>query len=101
MDKISKSGLVKLQKQFGTDEAIGKKLKLTRQAVHQLRKNYGIESTYTGHPKRNEQMIALYKKGTSGIKIAKKFGMSFGHTYRIIKEAVALKKKKAPAKKKK
>ena len=101
MARISKSELIKLQKQLVTDEAIGKKFKVTRQAIHQLRKKYGIPSSLVGNPERNEKVVALYKKGASGTDIAKKFDMSVSQAYRIINDAGALRKKVAakPAKK--
>ena len=101
MALIGKGELIKLQKQLVTDAAIGKKFKVTRQAIHQLRKKYGIESSLVGNPERNEEVVALYKKGKSGTDIAKKFGLSVSQTYRIINDAGALKKTaaKAPAKK--
>jgi Mor family transcriptional regulator len=101
MALVSKSDLIKLQKTLVTDEAIGKKFKVTRQAIHQLRKKYGIASSYVGNPERNEKVISLYKKGTSGVDIAKKFDLSVSQTYRIINDAGALNKKaaKKPAKK--
>lgn len=38
MSKISKQELIKLQITLVTDEAIGEKFGITRQAVHQMRK---------------------------------------------------------------
>jgi hypothetical protein len=84
MARISKTELIKLQKQLGTDEAIGKKFKITRQAVHQLRKKYGIDSSYADNPERN----------ASGTALAKKFELSISQTYRILKTAGKAKKKK-------
>lgn len=105
MPRISKTELIKLQKSLGTDEAIGKKFGITRQAVHQMRKIYGIASSYAGNPERNDKLISLYKKGSSGIELAKKFELSIPQVYRIINDAGAGKRsekktKKAAAKKK-
>jgi Mor family transcriptional regulator len=94
MARISKTELIKLQKQLGTDEAIGKKFKITRQAVHQLRKKYGIDSSYADNPERNAKIIAAYKKGSSGTALAKKFELSISQTYRILKTASKSKAKK-------
>jgi DNA invertase Pin-like site-specific DNA recombinase len=101
MALVSKTELIKLQKQLGTDDAIGKKFKVTRQAIHQLRKKYGIPSSYAGNPERNGKIISLYKKGSSGTDIAKKLDLSVSQVYRIINNAGALNKKtaKKPAKK--
>jgi DNA invertase Pin-like site-specific DNA recombinase len=87
MAVASKTELVKLQKSLGTDEAIAKKLKVTRQAIHQLRQKYGIESRYAKNPKRNQEMVSLFKAGKTGTEIAKKFGVSVSQTYRLIGNA--------------
>ena len=44
MARITKSQLVTLQKKLKRDAAIGAEFGITRQAVHQLRKKYGIVS---------------------------------------------------------
>jgi len=94
MAKVSKSQLVALQKKLTTDEALGKKFGVTRQAIHQLRKKYGIASNYAKNPERNRKITALYKKGTSGTAIAKKFGLSVSQAYRIIDLAPSRKRKR-------
>lgn len=86
MAKISKQELIKLQKTLITDEAIGEKFGITRQAIHQARKKFGIESRYIKNPKRNAGIVAAFKKGTSGTDLAKKFELSVSQTYRIINE---------------
>jgi Mor family transcriptional regulator len=93
MSKLSKAELIKLHKKLGTDEAIGKKVGVTRQAIFWLRKKYGIESTYADNPERNAKIVALYQKGTVGTALAKKFGLSVSQTYRII-DTVGKKKAK-------
>jgi len=95
MPGISKSELIAMQKKLMTDAAIGKKLKVTRQAVHQMRKKFGIPSRFAKNPERNEKIFAQHKKGVSGAAIAKKFGLSYITVYQIIKKAKA----KKPAKK--
>jgi DNA invertase Pin-like site-specific DNA recombinase len=94
MPKLSKSQLVALQKKLTTDEAMGKKFGVTRQAIHQIRKKYGIASSFAKNPERNRKIVTLYKKGTSGTAIAKKFGLSVPHTYHIINAAHSKKRKK-------
>jgi DNA invertase Pin-like site-specific DNA recombinase len=89
MTLVSKTELIKLQKTLGTDEAIGKKLKVCRQAIHYYRTKYGIKSNWAGNPERNRQIISLYKSGISGTQIAKKVGLSVSMTYRIIGEQQA------------
>lgn len=94
MARISKTELIKLHKQLGTDQAIGEKFNITRQAVHQLRKKYGIESSYADNPERNAKIVAAFKKGVSGIALAKKFELSVSQTYRILKTVGKSKAKK-------
>jgi DNA invertase Pin-like site-specific DNA recombinase len=94
MPKLNKNQLIALQKKLGTDEAIGKKFGVTRQAIHQLRKKFKIESSYADNPERNAKILALYKKGTSGTALAKKLGLSVSQTYRIINTAGKKKAKK-------
>ena len=93
--RIGKSELIRLQKSLKTDDAIGQKFGITRQAVHQMRKKYGIPSNLAKNDHRNDKIFALYKKGATGMIIAKKFGLSVSQTYRIIENA----KVKKPSKK--
>ena len=93
MARISKADLVKLQKKLVTDAAIGEQFGITRQAVHQLRKKYGIEASLSNNPERNAEIVSLYDAGTPGTDIAKKYKLSISQTYRIINET------KKPAKK--
>lgn len=97
MPRFSKTELIKLQKSLKTDKAIGEKFGITRQAVHQFRKQYGIPSLQAKNDERNAYIISLNKKGLSGVKIAKKVGLCVSQTCRIIKNAG----KKSTAKKKK
>ncbi|HEX3018667.1 MAG TPA: helix-turn-helix domain-containing protein [Chitinispirillaceae bacterium] len=97
MARISKTELIRLQKKFKTDARIGEEFGITRQAVHQLRKKYGIESRTAGNPERNKEMVALRESGHSVEAIAKKFKLSIPQTYRILKETASAMK---PAKKK-
>ena len=89
MARISKSELVRLQKKLKTDAAIGAQFGITRQAVHQLRKKYGIESVIAKNDERNRKILSMYKAGKSGTDIAKKFDLSVSQTYRVINEAKA------------
>ena len=84
MSRISKAELIKLQKALKTDERIAKKYRITRQAIQQMRKNYGIDSRLAENPQRDRKMRALYKSGKTGAEVAKKFGLSLSHTYRVI-----------------
>ena len=101
MARINKGQLIKLQRQLKTDAAIGAKFGITRQAVHQLRKKYGVESVIAKNAERNQKIVGAYKKGASGTALAKKFDLSISQTYRIINETKSKKKAKKKAKKKK
>ncbi|MBN1306899.1 MAG: hypothetical protein JXA18_03215 [Chitinispirillaceae bacterium] len=93
MARISKTQLIKLQKKLKTDAAIGEQFGITRQAVHQLRKKYGIDSSLADNPQRNAEIVAAYGKGASGTALAKKYKLSISQTYRIINESKKKKKK--------
>lgn len=98
MARITKAELIKLQKKYKTDAAIGAQFGITRQAVHQLRKKYGIPSSIADNPKRNAEIVKAYKSGVSGIELAKKYGLSISQTYRIINESTKGKNKPAAKK---
>jgi len=87
MPKISKAQFVKLQKKHTTDAAIGEALGVTRQAVHQLRKKLGVESSVADNSNRNAAIIEAYSGGMAGTAIAKKFKLSISQTYRVINAA--------------
>lgn len=102
MAKISKAELIKLQKKLKTDARIGEEFGITRQAVHQLRKKYGIDSSIAGNKERNNELVQQREAGKSVESLAKKYDLSIPQTYRIIKEAsasVAKTAKKKAAKK--
>lgn len=98
MAKISKTDLIRLQKKLKTDAAIGEEFGITRQAIHQLRKKYGIESRIAGNKERNAEIIQMRDEDKSVEAIAKKYDLSIPQTYRIIKDASAGTKKAAPKK---
>jgi len=85
--RVSKARLIKLQKELVTDSAIGEELGITRQAVHQWRKKWGVGSSITDNSDRNAEMIEAYSAGETGTAIAKKFKLSISQTYRIINSA--------------
>jgi DNA invertase Pin-like site-specific DNA recombinase len=101
MARISKAELVRLQKKFKTDARIGEEFGITRQAVHQLRKKYAIDSRTAANPDRNKEMVEMREGGQSVEAIAKKFKLSIPQTYRILKETVVGKATKKKATKKK
>ncbi|MDR2592835.1 MAG: hypothetical protein LBC59_08525 [Chitinispirillales bacterium] len=96
--KVTKGQLYRLQKTLKTDERIGQELKISRQAVHQLRKKLGVAAASTEKPERDAEIAAAYIAGETGIAIAKKFGMSISQTYRIINAANGKGKRRAAAK---
>jgi DNA invertase Pin-like site-specific DNA recombinase len=100
MARITKGDLIKLQKNLKTDAAIGKKFGITRQAVHQLRKKYKIDSVIAKNDERNAKIVKSYKAGASGTALAKKFDMSVSQTYRIINGTKKAPKKAAKKRKK-
>ena len=89
MSKITRQELIRLQKTLGTDEAIGKKFNVTRQAIHQMRKKFGVGSNYAGNPERNKNIAAAFKKGSSCVALAEKYALSISQTNRIINDAAA------------
>jgi hypothetical protein len=97
MARISKSELIKLQKTLKTDGAIGEKFGVTRQAVHHLRKVYGIDSNRARNDERDKKILAMYKSGKTGRVISEKVGLAVAQTYRII---ARMNKGKKPARKK-
>jgi Mor family transcriptional regulator len=54
--------------------------------VHQLRNAYGIPPIEEKHKARNTEIVKLYKKGMSCVKIAQKYKLSISQTYRIIRD---------------
>jgi Mor family transcriptional regulator len=93
MAKLNKQQLIALQKKLGTDQAIGDKVGITRQAIHQLRNKYGIDSLIAKNAERNKKIVSFYKNGKTGTDISKKFELSVSQTYRIISLTGKKKKK--------
>lgn len=92
---ITKNELLRLQKKFVTDPAIGEKLGIHDYKVRLIRNYYGIPAILRDNTKRNEKIVALYKKGMIGRVIAKKFGLTTIYVYTIIRYAGAGKRKAA------
>ncbi|OGJ85812.1 MAG: hypothetical protein A2268_00975 [Candidatus Raymondbacteria bacterium RifOxyA12_full_50_37] len=84
MPRISKEELIKLQKTLKTDDAIGKKFKITRQAVHQMRVKYGLDYNRKKNQERNEQVKKLFKTADAGV-VARKLDLSVSQVYRILR----------------
>lgn len=85
MIRISKGQLEKLQKKYKTDEAIGNLFGVTRQAIHQIRAKHGVAPIANKHGERNREIVSLFEKGISGIRLSKKFKLSTSQVYRIIR----------------
>lgn len=89
MSKVTAAQFAKLQAKHKTDAAIGEALGgITRQAVHQMRKKFGIESLVAKNDERNAQIVAAYTAGATGVALAAKYKISISQAYRIIREAV-------------
>ena len=86
MARISKEQLKRLQKTLKTDAKIGKRFGVSRQAVHQLRVKYGVNCLKEKNLERDKKIFSLYRKGSTGIKIAKQVRLSVSQVYRIIKK---------------
>ncbi len=96
--RITKDELIRLQKTLITDKAIGGKVGLTANGLRRWRKKYGIPAILIDNTSRNKEIVALYKKGMTGIVIAKKFGLHLVWVYQIIRKAGAGKRKAATMK---
>lgn len=81
---VTEKKLLQLQKKFKTDAAIGETLGVTRQAVHQLRKKYGISSRTSEIPARNKKIVKLYEDGVAVAELIRMFALSLSQLYRIL-----------------
>lgn len=84
---LKKKDFERFVKNDTTDEEIGRKYGVTRQAVAQMRWKLGVNARTERNKKRNDKIIAMYNRGLSGAKIAEKIGLSISQTYRILSEA--------------
>lgn len=84
----SKQQLLKLQNKFGTDEKIGLQFAISRQAVHQARKRFGIPSAfYDRMMDKHMHIMHDYEWIESSVKeLARKHRISLSHCYRILKK---------------
>ena len=96
--RFTKDELIQLQKKYEYDRVLGKKVGLSEGGVRRWRIKYGIPALDHDTTKRNKEIVSLYKKGMTGIAIAKKFGLSFVWVYTIIGDAGAGKRKAAAEK---
>ena len=93
MARATKAQLISLQKSLKTDNKIGEKFGITRQAIFQLRRKYGISPNTAKNKERNDRIVKAYKSGMSGTKIAEKLGLSISQTYRVIRAGFKGKKR--------
>jgi DNA invertase Pin-like site-specific DNA recombinase len=81
----TKTKLLRLQKFYKTDQAIGDLFGVTRQTVHQWRMKYGIKSLRDKIEARNYLIKKGFKAGMSVEKLSIKYNLSLSQTYRAIK----------------
>lgn len=85
MARISRDQLLKLQRRYRTDAAIGNLYGISRQAVYKLRKRYGIPPVSDRTEHRNTEIANRYLQGRSAPRIARRFRLSTVHVYRILR----------------
>ena len=85
ISNISKSQLLKLQKKYKTDDAIGGVFGITRQAVHQLRVKYGVLPVAGKYESRNQELTRLYLNGIQCAQLARKYRLSISQVFRILR----------------
>lgn len=79
----SKEKLLKLQKRYKTDKAIGDSYGVSRQAVYRWRLRHGIRSLRELTEARNYLIKKDRKSGISIAKLVKKYKLSVSHIYRV------------------
>jgi hypothetical protein len=84
MARIGKNQLLKLQKKYHTDASIARMYNMSRQAIAQMRKRYGIAPVLHRTKERNNHIVEQYTSGKPVAAIAKKAGLTDVQIYRII-----------------
>lgn len=93
--KITKSELIDLQNRYIKDREIGEVLGISRQAVFQQRKKFGILSPRTNNPDRNKKIFEMVELNGKCVKdVAIKFDMSIPSIYKIVEDMKKCKKDK-------
>jgi len=87
MARISKEHLLKLQKKYKSDAAIGALFNISRQAVFNLRKKYGIEPVQNKYDDRNKEIHRLYANGLPLKTLVRKYRLSLPQIARIVRDA--------------
>lgn len=74
-----------LLRRYKTDHAVGRVLGISKQAVHQHRKKFGIPAVHDRSKiiQRDEKIRSLYEDGVSVREICKRFKLSKSSVYRI------------------
>ncbi len=85
MPRVSKQALIKLQTKLKTDQAIGDKFGISRQAIHQLSLKYGLKAIKNKNKDRNKSIRDLYCNGMPVVKISKKTGLCISQLYRLLR----------------
>jgi len=75
--------LKKLQDKFGTDHAIAMQYSVSRQAIHQMRNKFGID-TNNKKLRRNVKIKKDWIKGFTADRLVKKYKISLTMIYRIL-----------------
>lgn len=86
MARISKNQLLKLRRKYRTDESIARLYGVSRQAIHQLRKRYGIPKAPDEKAERNRAILERWHSGLSKRRIAAETGLSPSQICRILRK---------------
>jgi len=81
---LNKEEFLEYQNTYGTDSAIAKIFRVSRQAVSKHRKKIKVKSTKSNLKKRNLWIIDQYNKNLSVEEISRLRGISISHVYKII-----------------
>ena len=69
MSMLTNAQIQRLQKTLMTDQAIGSKFGITRQAVHLWRRKFRVPCIPDKNKKRNDIIKAMHRRGLSAAKI--------------------------------
>ena len=81
----TKTKLLRLQKFYKTDQAIGDLFGVTRQSVNHWRMKHGIKSLRDKIEARNYLIKKGFKSGIPVARLSIKYKLSLSQTYRAIK----------------
>jgi hypothetical protein len=83
MAPITKIEMLRLQKKYGNDVNIGKKLGVTKSRVWHIRTMHGIPSIRVNNVKRDRKIFLMRQRGATFAALSKKFGLARSNVYRI------------------